>query len=121
MLILHPSATASPMVQNCSSRQARLSTCQQSLWQSMAVGPEPVANMCPKKQLPLGCVTAHSSTLGSNQAVPAPNVPQPEEGGVGAPCSWAGGVEPRRGPPAAPVKRQSCFCWGLDAESSRHC
>lgn len=74
--------------------QARLSMCQQSLWQPVAVGAVPVAKMCPKQQLLLGCVAAHSSALGSSQAVPAPNMPQPEDGGAGAPCSWAGGVEP---------------------------
>lgn len=34
-----------------------------------------MAKMCPKQQLPLGCVAAHSSALGSCQPVPAPNMP----------------------------------------------
>lgn len=65
---------ASPLLQNCCSLQGRLSLCQQSLWQSLAVGSVPVARICPKKQLPLGCVAAHSSTLGSNQPQMTPSL-----------------------------------------------
>lgn len=51
-----------------------------------AVRPVSIAKMCPKKQLPLRWVNAtYGSTPESSQAagVPAPNMHQPGEGGLG--------------------------------------